>query len=699
MRSLFLPRVQITAALLLACVSLALSSASAATITVTNTNDSGAGSLRDAIASATSGDTVDFNLAACPCTITLTSAELLISQKSLIIRGPGANQLTISGNNARRVFRITAMSPRLVTISGVTITNGTTAANGGGINLEVGTLTLVSSVVTNNTAPTGGVATGAGGGIMAERDTRLNVIDSVISNNTSARAGGGISTSTSGTGGQLTVARTTVSGNSATLTGGGGIYISPVSSLSMTSSIVTNNTLLGNGFSGAGIYNQGAASLHGGSIDANNASGTGASGGGISNTGSLSLTGVRVANNTAFGGASLGGGIMNTGSLAIEQSTISTNSGGGIVNSATLTLANSTISGNTFTGSSGVGAGINNLNNGTTTLTGCTIAFNAATQRGGGVANGTSNATVNSRNTIIALNTAPTGGPAPGLNVFGTFVSQGYNLIGSTTASENSGFTNGINNDIVGGAGPAAIDPLLDPLANNGGPTFTHALQANSPAIDAGSGFWVVTDQRGRDRFNDIPAMPTPPGGDGSDIGAFEYFGAAPPLQLINAVSRKTHAAAGVFDVNLPATGAVGVECRSESVPGNHEVVFNFAGPVTFNSASVSAGVGSVMATSGSGTSSIVVDLTGVTNAQTITVALTGVSNGVDLANFSAPMGILLGDTGGSGSVSSSDITQAKAQSGTPITSTSFRSDVNVSGAINASDISLVKTSSGTQLP
>ena len=84
---------------------------------------------------------------------------------------------------------------------------------------------------------------------------------------------------------------------------------------------------------------------------------------------------------------------------------------------------------------------------------------------------------------------------------------------------------------------------------------------------------------------------------------------------------------------------------------------------------------------------------------QTIILTLFGVNNGTTTSNVSIPMGVLLGDTNGNGSVSASDIGQTKAQSGLPATGSNFRTDVNVSGSITAADIGLVKSKSGTSLP
>ena len=163
-------------------------------------------------------------------------------------------------------------------------------------------------------------------------------------------------------------------------------------------------------------------------------------------------------------------------------------------------------------------------------------------------------------------------------------------------------------------------------------------------------------------------------------------------------VSRKIHGTAGPFDINLPLTGTPGVECRSGGTTNDYEVVFTFPGAVTFTNAGVT-GTGSVSSSSGSGTTTIVVNLTGVTTAQTLTVTLFGANNGAGTGDVSVQMGVLVGDTNGSRSVSASDISQTKAQAGQPVTASNFREDVNANGAITASDISLVKSQAGTSLP
>jgi hypothetical protein len=170
------------------------------------------------------------------------------------------------------------------------------------------------------------------------------------------------------------------------------------------------------------------------------------------------------------------------------------------------------------------------------------------------------------------------------------------------------------------------------------------------------------------------------------------------PLLVSGAVSRKTHGSAGPFDIDLPLTGAPGIECRSGGASGDHQVVVTFAVPVTLSSANVSSGTGSLSSTTVSG-NQVFVNLTGVANAQTIAITLVNVNDGTNTGNVTIPMSVLLGDTTANGSVNSSDISQTKAQSGTVASSSNFRTDVTVNGLINSSDISTVKSKSGTALP
>ena len=163
------------------------------------------------------------------------------------------------------------------------------------------------------------------------------------------------------------------------------------------------------------------------------------------------------------------------------------------------------------------------------------------------------------------------------------------------------------------------------------------------------------------------------------------------------AVSRKTHGTA-TYDINLPLSGAPGVECRTGGLTNDYQIVVTFAAPVTFGGTAFSSGTGSIVSATGSGTSVVSVNLTGVTNQQRLAVTLSNVSDGVNTRNIVVPMGILAGDTNGSGAVTASDIAQTKGQSGQPVTGANFRTDVNASGTMSSSDTGLVKAASGTQL-
>jgi predicted outer membrane repeat protein len=187
-------------------------------------------------------------------------------------------------------------------------------------------------------------------------------------------------------------------------------------------------------------------------------------------SGKLTLRNLTVADGYAF--EESGGIFIRTGTATVSNSTFSGNSaafyGGGIASKDTLEVSNSTLSGNRAF----EGGGIYNLG-GTATL----------------------------KNMIVANSPS-------GESCFGTISNCGYNLDSGTSC----GFPTENSNK----------DPLLGPLADNGGPTKTHALLAGSPAIDQGNSFGESTDQRGMPRPSYFVSTPDASGGDGSDIGAFE---------------------------------------------------------------------------------------------------------------------------------------------------------------------------------
>ena len=230
------------------------------------------------------------------------------------------------------------------------------------------------------------------------------------------------------------------------------------------------------------------------------ANGRGAGGGGIYNNGTLTVTNSTLSGNSAPYVSTSGGGIENNGgTLTVTNSTLSGNSanyrGGGIHNwnGGTLTVTNSTLSGNSVTDVDyGSGGGIASYG-GTLTVTNSTLSGNSAgAGRGGGIESYGGSATL--KNTIVA--NSPSGG-----NCSVTVTDGGHNL----DSDGSCGFGTA-NNSLPG------FDPKLGDLADNGGPTKTHALLAGSPAIDKGNPFGATTDQRGVSR----------PQGAASDIGAFE---------------------------------------------------------------------------------------------------------------------------------------------------------------------------------
>jgi hypothetical protein len=472
---------------------------------------------------------------------------------------------------------------------------------------------------------------------------------------------------------------------------------------------VTNCSLLNNGAPfGGGVATQGGTLTLTNCIFSGN-SGTSAGGGVYSDAATVTIT------NCAFTGnnhsASGGGLYLQNGVIDIINSLIADSGGGqagGILNQgATTNITNSTLW-NNFTESNGGGI---YCGSGTVNVTNCTVSDNTTSQSvrsGAGVF--ASSGHVNIKSSIIASNHSV--GIMDDLGGAGTFMSQGFDLIGENggaSAAFPAGNPNP-NNDIVGT--PASpIDPKLDPngLRDNGGATATVALQSDSFAIDKGtsngSTGHLTTDQRGLGylRTIDDPGVPNAAGGDGADSGAFE-FGAHVPT-----VSRKTHGAAGTFDLDVAVGSNGGIECRSGGATNDHQLVITFPTSVSVTGnpqAMVTAGTGQI-GSNGSANGGVVsvsgatvtIPLTNIANAQKIGVTLFNVSNGSQTNDVSIPVGILLGDTSGNGSVNASDVSQTKARSGQAVDATNFRSDVTVNGSINASDVSLVKSKSGTALP
>jgi Right handed beta helix region len=298
----------------------------AATITVNNTNDSGPGSLRQALTVAHDGDRITFAVSG---TITLTSGGLGVF-KNVTISGPGADQLSIDGNQSptQPVFSVLAIA----TISGLTIRNGAD-----GIDNFGGTLTVRNCVISGNsrygiynytqefgvvtaTILSTTVSGNSYRGVFTQPDffsggATVTITDCTISGNFSASGGGGIF----GTATFLTVSNSTISGNS-TGGSGGGILVGGL----VPGSSIVNSTISGNsaGTRGGGIF------TYTPSLRVANCTITGnsaPSGGGIYNDGQSSEI-----SNTILNAGALGENIFNNGGTVTSDGyNLSSDDGGG----------------------------------------------------------------------------------------------------------------------------------------------------------------------------------------------------------------------------------------------------------------------------------------------------------------------------------------------------------------------------------
>ncbi len=181
---------------------------------------------------------------------------------------------------------------------------------------------------------------------------------------------------------------------------------------------------------------------------------------------------------------------------------------------------------------------------------------------------------------------------------------------------------------------------------------------------------------------------------------ALHGFAAVEPLRIVTAISRKTHGPGGNFDLNLPLTGAPGVECRFSS-GGTHTFLFTFTNNVTSGAAAVTAGHGAVSGNPTFAGNVMSVNLTGVTDAQRMTVTLSAVRDAYTQTLPTTPINVnvLAGDTNGDGVVNSTDVAQTKRQVGSIVSDANFRQDVTADNSINSSDIANVKAQSGKAIP
>jgi CSLREA domain-containing protein len=296
--------------------------------------------------------------------------------------------------------------------------------------------------------------------------------------------------------GLLELTDSTVRSNVATGGSGGGIL--NIGMVRLENVIIRNND---GAVSGGGIFNQGTITISGSSIRSNVANSTG---GGIDSGGTAVITDTTIDGNTAGPGSGGGGGVYNFGTMELANSTVSSNSsddwGGGLGNSGPLTLTNVTVSGNV---AGAEGGGLWHHPIGSSTLLNVTINANTAAT-GGGIYSlaGAFLGVVTTKNTIVADNIATDcAGGVP-------ITSLGHNLDSDGTCG------------LTGTGDLPGVDPLLGPLADNGGPTQTRALLVGSPAIDAGDNSGCpATDQRGVAR----------PQGSACDIGAYEFQPASTP--------------------------------------------------------------------------------------------------------------------------------------------------------------------------
>lgn len=464
--------------------SLLMTNANAAVITVDNSGDAGVGcTLRDALAVIEvqrdrgngctpvgvlgSNDTIEFTVSS----IVLTQSDMEIENPVAI--NVGGSEVSISPAPDSRVFRIKSDGPieleRLRISGGAPLNRGNLNLGGAILITRVsgadGSITIRDSVFENNSAIEGGAIRASG------ITGQFTMIDSKVIGSKASRDGGGIYIS----GANTTLERVELSGNRCA-----------------AAAVGTSTTITG---SGGGIYSRGS--------------------------GVLTISDSLIANNQCVASSdqkTYGGGIHSRDNLVLRNSTVSGNVAGG----------NTTLGGRRFGGGGGI-ACFDNCVLENNTVTGNSAVnggkFGAFFYRGFDEEEDIPGNLV-FKNNIIAGNSAP-GGSAE-LSFYPPSGASGNNILGDISNTLSSAFTPTFApraSDITAtsdGNRPTAISAIIEPLADNGGATQTHALPDDSIAINAGDQSFctsagIVNDQRGEVR--EAPC----------DIGAFEFMAAEPP--------------------------------------------------------------------------------------------------------------------------------------------------------------------------
>ncbi len=488
---------------------------------------------------------------------------LMAVNSSLTIKGTEDNPVLISNNAANRA--------------------------GGGIedwSLATTTSTLDyvdfmgNSAGVNITDFTANAAPGNGGAIHITGPGAMEINYTNASENLAAAEGGAFWNNV----GEMTINYANLDNNMASgtdATNGGGALFNNGGIMNVWYSEITNNTADGAAGSGGGIQN-----VDGGTLTVNTTTLSGnmamRAGGGIEDnsammTGTVHLKDVTLDGNSTGNAPGNGGAfhITGNGDAMVETSTISNNTavneGGGLWNGAgSMHILTSTISGNT---SNGDGGGVYNLA-GSLMVSASTIVNNTASGIGGGIDNDPLGGQTTMTSSIVALNTASSG---MDLGNDGSFVSDDYNLVGQ---DDLNGFTAKAND--TEGTMDNPIDPMIEPLADNGGPTMTHALQQGSIAYNTGDPDNIDPDQRGEAVF-----------GGRRDMGSFEAqsslgIGDTPSIALSESVLYPNPSNGSLVNLDIPRTVTSTIAISVIEI-GSGKVVLTQEGKIGSNALQVGA--------------------------------------------------------------------------------------------------------------